>query len=146
MLSGWIEAISMTISETTMRALIVVDDDPDIQFLVEALFAIDPRFYVADVADSAEAALEWSARTAEPGIVVLDHSLSGALKGLDAAPMIKAVAPHTKIILFTGRAALKARADQERSVDAFLVKASASLLLPLAQQLTGLTGLTKLTS
>ena len=87
----------MTSSETTMRALVVVDDDPDIQWLVESLFAIDPRFGVADLADSAEAALEWSARTTEPGIVVLDHGLSGALNGLDAASRIKAVAPHTKI-------------------------------------------------
>jgi hypothetical protein len=71
-------------------------------------------------------------------IIVLDHALTGALTGLDAAPLFKALAPHVKVILFTGHAELQARADEEPSIDAFLLRTEAMQLLTLAQQLTGL--------
>lgn len=57
----------MTSTETPMQVLVVVEDDPDVQFLIESIFSMDPRFNAADVAESAEAALEWSARTAGHG-------------------------------------------------------------------------------
>lgn len=72
------------------------------------------------------------------GVIVLDHGLAGLLTGLDAAGRIKAVAPLAKIILFTAHAELKARADEEPAIDAFLLKTDVARLLPLAQQLTGL--------
>ena len=77
------------------------------------------------------------ARTTEPGIIVLDHGLAGALTGLDAAPQLKEVAPNAKIILFTAHAELRPAAD-EPAIDAFLLKTDISQLLPLAQRLTGL--------
>ena len=67
-----------------MKVLAIVEDDPDVQFLVETIF-MDCRFTLAGVAASAEEALE-SLRTADPGIIVLDHSLAGHVAGLDAAP------------------------------------------------------------
>jgi CheY-like chemotaxis protein len=90
------------------------------------------------VAESAEAALEWSARTAGPGVIVLDHGLAGALTGLTAAQRLRELAPLAKIILFTAHAELKALADEEPAIDAFLLKTDSSQLLPLAQRLTGL--------
>ena len=127
----------MTHPDTPMRILAVIEDEPDVQFLIEAIFAMDSRFTVTDVAASAEVVLEL-ARTSEPGIIVLDHGLAGQLTGLDAAPRLKELAPQAKIILFTARAELKARAEQEPAVDAFLLKTDATRLLPLAQRLTGL--------
>ena len=128
----------MTSTDTPMQVLVVVEDDPDVQFLVESIFSMDPRFNAADVAESAEAALEWSARTAGPGVIVLDHGLAGALTGLTAARRLRELAPLAKIILFTAHAELKALADEEPAIDAFLLKTDSSQLLPLAQRLTGL--------
>jgi DNA-binding NarL/FixJ family response regulator len=120
-----------------MKVLVVVEDDPDVQFLVETIFSMDSRFALANVADSAEDALE-SARTSEPGIIVLDHGLAGALTGLEAAPQLKEVAPQAKTIMFTARAELRSRANQEPAIDAFLLKTDSVQLLGLAQRLTGL--------
>ena len=120
-----------------MRVLVVVEDDPDVQFLVETVFSEDDRFSVAVLAASAEDALEM-ARTTERGIIVLDHGLAGALTGLEAAPRLKEVAPNAKIILFTAHAELRHSAADEPAIDAFLLKTDVTQLLPLAQRLTGI--------
>jgi DNA-binding NarL/FixJ family response regulator len=120
-----------------VRILIVVEDDPDVQFLIEAVFATDDRFSVAGVAATAEEALEL-ARVTELGIIVLDHGLAGVLTGLEAAPRLKELAPRAKIILFTAHAELRDPAADEPAVDAFLLKTDISQLLPLARRLTGL--------
>jgi len=122
---------------TSARILVVIEDDPDVQFLIEAIFSLDPRFRVTHVAESAEGALD-APPTSEPGIIVLDHGLAGPLPGLAAAPLLKERAPQAKIIMFTAHAALQARADREPAIDAFLLKTEAEKLLPLAQQLIGL--------
>ena len=83
--------------------ILVVEDDQDVQFLIEAVFSMDDRFAVAAVAASAEEALE-TARTTEPGVIVLDHGLAGALTGIEAASRLKEVAPNAEIILFTAHA------------------------------------------
>jgi DNA-binding NarL/FixJ family response regulator len=98
---------------------------------------MDSRFRTANAAQSAEEALE-SARKAAPEIIVLDHGLAGSLTGLDAAPLLKELAPRAKIILFTAFAELQTRATAEPAIDAFLLKTESTRLLPLAQRLTGL--------
>ena len=120
-----------------MKVLVVVKDDPDVRFLVEAIFSMDARFTLAGVVASAEDGLEM-ARTSQPGIIVLDHGLSGQLTGLDGAPRLKELAPQAKIIMFTAHADLKARADKEPAIDGFVLKTESTQLLPLAQRLTGL--------
>jgi two-component system, NtrC family, nitrogen regulation response regulator GlnG len=120
-----------------MTVLVVVEDDPDVRFLVETIFSMDSRFRLAAVAESAEEALE-SARASQPGLFVLDHGLAGALSGIDAAPRLKELVPQTKIILFTAHAELQARAEAVPAIDAFLLKTESTKLLALAQQLTGL--------
>lgn len=122
---------------SSARILVVIEDDPDVQFLIEAIFSMDPRFTVTHVAESAEEALGVPP-TSEPGIIVLDHGLAGPLPGLAAAPLLKERAPKAKIIMFSAHAALQARADREPAIDAFLLKTESEKLLPLAQQLIGL--------
>lgn len=122
---------------TSMKVLVVVEDDPDVQFLIETIFSMDSRFSVAEVAAAAEDALDM-ARTAGPELIVLDHGLAGRLTGIDAAPRFKEVAPLAKIILFTARAELRAAAADEPAIDAFLLKTDSKELLTLAQTLTGL--------
>lgn len=125
---------------TPMKILVVLEDDPDVQFLVKAVFSMDPRFRVTTVAESAEQALE-TPPTSQRGIIVLDHGLAGPLPGLAAAPMLKELAPEAKIIMFTAHAALQVRADTEPAIDAFLLKTDPEQLLPLAQRLLGLSPL-----
>jgi DNA-binding NarL/FixJ family response regulator len=120
-----------------MSLLVVIEDDPDVQFLVQAIFSMDPRFAAPRVVDSAEEALE-SPPSSEPGIIVLDHGLAGPLPGLAAATLLKERNPQARIIMFTAHAALQARADKDPSIDAFLLKTESDMLLPLAQGLTGL--------
>jgi response regulator of citrate/malate metabolism len=67
-----------------VNVLVVVEDDPDAQFLVETIFSMGSRFTLAGVAASAEEALK-SLRTTEPQIIVLDHGLSGQLTLTDAS-------------------------------------------------------------
>jgi len=120
-----------------VKVLVVVEDDPDVQFLVETIFSMDSRFTLAGVVASAEDGLEM-ARTSQPGIIVLDHGLSGQLTGLDGAPRIKELAPQAKIIMFTAHADLKARTDKEPAIDGFVLQTKPTQLLHLAQRLTGL--------
>ncbi len=120
-----------------MTVLMVVEDDPDVQFLIETVFSHDPRFTVGAVATAAEDALA-SLDAAQEGIIVLDHGLSGELTGLEAAPQFKVRAPLAKIILFTAHAELRPQADSEAAIDAFVLKTEARRLLPVAQELTGI--------
>jgi DNA-binding NarL/FixJ family response regulator len=123
-----------------MKSVVIVEDDPDIQSLIETIFSMDPRFCVSGLADSAEDAVAL-ARTTEPEIIVLDDRLAGALTGVDAVPLLKEVAPKAKIILFTAHADLQARVVSQPDIDAFLLKTDTGELLPLAQQLTNLLSL-----
>ncbi len=120
-----------------MKVFVVVEDDPDVQFLVETIFSMDARFTLGRVAASAEEALK-SLRTTPPEINVLDHGLSEQLTGLDAAPRLSDLAPQAKIIMFTAHADLKTRADNEPAIDGFVLKSESTRHLPLAQRLTGL--------
>jgi len=95
-----------------MKVLVVVEDDPDVQFLVETIFAMDSRFALAGVADSAEVALE-TARTSDPGVIVLDHGLAGSLTGLDAAPLQRASSTLERSSCSTAFAELQTRATAE---------------------------------
>ena len=123
-----------------MTILVIVEDDPDVQFLIETIFSMDPRFALAGVAESAEDALA-TAQTTEPEIIVLDHGLSGKLTGLEAARKFKELDPQTKIILFTAHAELEAQTHDEPAIDAFLLKTETAGLLPLAQELTDMLSL-----
>jgi len=124
-------------AETTTKFLAVIEDDPDVQLRIQTIFSMDSRFSTANAAETAEEALE-SARKAEQAVIVLDHGLAGSLTGLDAAPLLKELAPRAKIILFTAFAELQTRATAEPAIDAFLLKTESPRLLPLAQRLTGL--------
>ena len=123
-----------------MKAVLIVEDDPDIQSLIETIFSMDPRFSVAGLAESAEAGLEL-VRSTKPEIIVLDDRLEGSLTGVAAVPRFKEVAPEAKIILFTAHADLQARVVNQPDIDAFLLKTDTGELLPLAQQLTNMLSL-----
>jgi len=122
-----------------VRALVVVEDDEDVQLLIETVFSLDSRFTFAGVSATAEDAFEL-VESNEPGTIVLDHGLAGELTGLEAAPRFKGVAPRSKIILLTAHAELREAAAAEPAVDAFVLKTESTRLLRVAQQLLGLAG------
>jgi DNA-binding NarL/FixJ family response regulator len=118
------------------RVLVVVEDDVDIRWLIRMTLLDDPRIELFGEASSAEQALEL-ARTAQPGLIILDHAIEGDIMGLQAAPLLKRVAPMAKVLLFTAYD-LRAQATDEQAVDAFLLKTDLPQLLPVTQQLLGL--------
>jgi DNA-binding NarL/FixJ family response regulator len=120
----------------TTKVLVTVEDEPDVRQMIRALLSRDPRLEILGEAASAEEAIEL-ARSAEPGLIVLDHLIEGPVTGLEAAPSLKEVAPSSKILLFSAHD-LRKEAREEPSVDAFLRKDRPTELLPTALRLLGL--------
>lgn len=129
-------------AEDQIKVLAVVEDDRDVRTLVRVNLAEDPRLQILGEVASAEEAIEL-ARHAGPGLglIILDHSLSGPLTGLEAAPRLKELAPGAKIILFTAHERLRVKATEDPSIDAFLLKTRSDELLGLAERLMGLSPL-----
>jgi DNA-binding NarL/FixJ family response regulator len=125
------------VKRRTPIEVLVVEDDPDVQFFMTVSFAMDSRFTVGHVVETAEEAME-SIELTKPGVIILDHGLAGPLSGLNAAPRLKELAPEAKIILFSAHGVIEGRASREPAVDAFLLKTESDKFLPLAQKLTGL--------
>ena len=127
-----------TVVATSVRIL-VVDDDLDMQFLIRSILSADPRLEcIAEAASTSEAI----ALTLEvgPALVILDHQIEGEVMGLQAAQLIKSVAPNTRIILFTSQD-LSFEASREPAIDLYLPKSDLQRLLAAAQQVMGLTPL-----
>ncbi|MEO7803479.1 MAG: response regulator transcription factor [Actinomycetota bacterium] len=122
----------------TQQMLVVVEDEPDIRFLVRVTLGSDRRFEVLGEAASATEAIEL-ARTVHPNLIILDHGLEGEMTGLEAAPLLKQAAPNAKILLFTANEHLRGEALLSPSIDAFLVKTEIRKLLAMTQELLGLT-------
>ena len=120
----------------TVRLLVVVEDEADVRMLIKLRLAQDPRIEVVGEAASAEEAVEL-ARITKPELAILDHSIEGDVMGLQAAPLVKAASPGTKILLFTAYD-MRGEAAAEPAVDAFLSKREFALLLPTVRRLLGL--------
>ncbi|MDQ1712250.1 MAG: hypothetical protein QOE45_1700 [Frankiaceae bacterium] len=123
-------------TEEKVRLLVVVEDEADIRLLIRMTLMADPRIELFGEASSAEEAIA-IAKVAEPGLIILDHSIEGDLMGLDAAPLLKSVAPTAKILLFTAFDLAK-EAAAEPAVDGYLSKSQLDRLLPTVQGMLGL--------
>ncbi len=109
------------------KLLVVVDDDPAIRQLIQAILQQDGNMEICGEAETAEQAIE-SARQTQPDIAILDHYIHGKILGIDAAPLLKAVAPKMKILLFTSHDLL-VEAGCEPAIDGFLSKQDVTKLL-----------------
>lgn len=118
------------------RVLVVVENDPDFLILIRLHLGEDPRIVITGEADSADEAVEM-VREAGPGLVILDHYLSGEVKGLETAPRIREEAPDASILLLSSDD-LSTEARAEPTIDAFVWKGEIERLLPAAQRLLGL--------
>ncbi|HVE98809.1 MAG TPA: response regulator [Mycobacteriales bacterium] len=122
--------------EEKARILVVVEDEEDIRLLIRLLLRDDPRIELFGEASSAQEAIEL-ARSAHPGLIILDHSIDGDVMGLQAAPLLKEAAPEAKILLFTAFD-LQKEAEAEPAVDGFLSKSNMDRLLPTVQTMLDL--------
>jgi DNA-binding NarL/FixJ family response regulator len=116
-----------------IRVLAVVEDDPDMRMLIRVLLSQDPAIEVSGEADTAERALE-AARQDPSDVIVLDHFIEGPMMGLELAPLLKEVAPRSKILLFSSHD-LAVEAKREPAIDLFLRKKDFERLLPAVRQL-----------
>lgn len=118
------------------KVFVVVEDEPDMRLLISLQLGRDRRLELVGEAESAAAALELL-DFVEPGLIILDHAIEGEIMGLDAAPLLKAKAPHAKILLFTafdmGR-----QVAAEPAIDEFLRKDRIDELLPTVCRLLAL--------
>jgi DNA-binding NarL/FixJ family response regulator len=123
-------------SNQNVEVLVVVEDEPDMREVIRLTLARDARLHILGEAANAADAIEL-ARTHDPGLIILDHSIEGDMMGLEAAPLLKEAAPRAVILLFTAYD-MAAEARREPAVDAFLRKDELSRLLQTVDALLGL--------
>jgi DNA-binding NarL/FixJ family response regulator len=129
----------MNCAVDTVKILVIVEDEADMRMMIRAILRADRRLEIMGEAASAAEAVE-VARSIDPGLVILDHSIEGDVMGLEAAPLIKEVAPNAKILMFSAFD-LKKEAAAEPAVDGFLSKSDVRKLLPTVQQMLELPSL-----
>ena len=97
----------------------IVDDQDDVRAILRLLLERSG----AEIAFEAATAEEALDRIDADGdvVVVLDHNLDGALTGLQVAPLLKARAPASSIVLFSALD-LARQAASESTIAAFLRK------------------------
>ena len=116
-----------------IKVFVVVEDEPDMRMLITMMLGKDPRLELLGQASSAHEALS-VLDSIEPGLIVLDHGIEGDIMGLEAAPLLKAKAPQSKILLFTAFD-MRREAEAEPAVDEYLRKDRIDQLLPTAQRM-----------
>lgn len=79
--------------------VLIVDDHEDIRMLLRVWLEGDPGFEVAAEAADGHRAIE-AARATKPDVALLDLQMPG-MSGIEALPLIKAVAPECAVIVFS---------------------------------------------
>lgn len=121
---------------TTLASIAVIEDDPDVRFLLRTIISADGSFEIEGEAASADGALALAEEVTDRSLVfILDNSLEGVVTGLEVAPQLKMRHPTAKIILFTAYEHLREQATLEPAIDAFLLKTDMRRLLPLVHEL-----------
>lgn len=119
-----------------VKILVVVEDEPDMREVIKLMLIADARLDLLGEAESVEEAIEL-ARTTDPGLIILDHNIKGSIMGIQAAPLLKEVAPNAKILLFTAFDK-SAEAEQEPAIDSYLRKDQLEKLVPTIDRMLGL--------
>ena len=104
--------------------LLIIDDHPVVCEGVALLLRSSPDIIVAGTARTAKEGMA-AAREVKPDVILLDLRLPDMLAS-EAAPLLRAHAPRTKIIIFTAHAGHRAlQAAIEAKVDGCLLKDAA---------------------
>jgi DNA-binding NarL/FixJ family response regulator len=81
------------------KRVLLVDDNSAVRSLVRRLFELEPDFEISGEAENGRDAVE-KAENLKPDLIILDLSMP-VMTGLDAAPLLRKLLPHARIILFT---------------------------------------------
>lgn len=87
------------VEDTPPLRVLVVDDVPDVRFLLRLEFDLDDRFAVVGEAADGDEAISL-ADDLQPDLVILDRNMPGR-SGLEAIEPIRRVAPDAGIVLYT---------------------------------------------
>ena len=105
-LARWMDAASMKTPPRnitpgpTPTGVLIVEDDPSLRTMLKMLLnGTDGYVVLAESGDGREAVA--LAAHHQPDLVLLDLAMPG-MGGLEALPLILAVAPHAKIVILTG--------------------------------------------
>jgi DNA-binding NarL/FixJ family response regulator len=82
-----------------MTGILICDDNPNIRYLLRAFIESQTPFKVCGEAGHGTEAIE-KARHLQPDLILLDLSMP-VMTGAEAACVLKAMLPRTKIILFS---------------------------------------------
>lgn len=104
-----------------MIRVLLVEDDAAVRGVIEILLATEPDLELVGSVDNAEEAIT-VAGALTPDLVLLDNQLMGRLTGLEAAPMLKAVAPGVLILLCTALDLADAASAARPDIDGYLRK------------------------
>ncbi|HEX2024371.1 MAG TPA: EAL domain-containing protein [Acidimicrobiales bacterium] len=80
--------------------VLIVDDDPSVRRVLRMLLDEEGQFTVVGEAEDGREAIA-VARQVHPDVVVLDLAMPG-IGGLEALPLIQAVAPEAKVVVLSG--------------------------------------------
>lgn len=106
--------------------VMLVEDDPTYQELVQLVLSLDPQFVVVCTAGSGEEALE-KFQQASPDLILLDFRLPG-IDGIETAKRIKAQMPTVKIAMVTAHSEeVLGRLAKEAQIQEVIPKNSFSL-------------------
>ena len=115
-----------TMQEKSPVRVMIVEDEPTFQELVQLVLSLDPRFQVVCTKASGEEALEVLAETS-PDLVLLDFRLTG-IDGLETAKRIREQRPDVKIAMVTAHSEeVLSRLALEARIQEVIPKASFSL-------------------
>ncbi len=114
----------------------IIEDNHDFQLLIQLKIEGESRLKFDRTSTTAAEGIE-HARNTNCKLIILDHFIDGEIMGLQAAPLIKAVNPDIKIILFTSHD-LALEASREPAIDAYMQKRDLNKLLPTMLRLLGL--------
>jgi len=84
----------------TIHSLVIVDDQIDMRELLELRLSMVPGLQVVGQADNGRSAIQL-ARKLSPDLMTLDLEMP-VMRGTEAIPLLRAVAPHMRIVVFTG--------------------------------------------
>jgi len=79
--------------------ILLADDHPQIRELLRVI--LEPEFNVVGAAEDGEALLQY-AQSLQPDVIISDINMP-KVDGLQAARLLKDVAPHTRVIFLTAR-------------------------------------------
>ena len=104
------------------KTVLVVDDAPSIRRMLASAFLSD-GFKTCIEAENGKDAIE-VAKQSKPDLIVLDLSMP-VMNGLQAAPQLRKLLPHTPIILFTLYGPLLSRLEtREAGINLVLEKST----------------------